>query len=142
MELQSADSDMKNIFLGKSKIHGSGIFAKRGFKKGQKVIVWSSHKQISEEDIRKLPKRKAKYISYIKGKYIKVPPEASLNHSCDPNVCFSNFSYIAKRTIKKGEELTTDYRKETGPGFRLRCKCGSKNCVGVVTTPKKSIIGN
>ena len=62
------------------------------------------------------------------------PPARFVNHSCDPNTFLHNFCGIAKRDIKKGEEITEDYSKENNPDFRLECKCGSKNCKGIVKT--------
>ena len=129
---------MKDIIVKKSKIHGLGIFAARDFKKGEIVIKWSSHKEINREDIKKLSEEEKQHISYINGKYILVPLEAWVNHSCDPNVYLDkkHFSYVAKRNIKKGEEITTDYREESEPGFKMRCSCRSKNCKGFIEVPK------
>lgn len=62
----------------------------------------------------------------------------NLNHSCDPN-CYINFqtlALIAKKTIKKGEELTFNYHTSehdmVEQDCSFVCKCNSKNCVGIV----------
>ncbi len=127
---------MTDIIVKRSKIHGLGIFAARDFKKGEVGIRWKTYKQISKENIDKLPEEEKHNISYIDGKYILVPPEGRINHSCDPNVYLANFCYIAKRDIKKGEEITTDYRKESEPSFEMKCNCGSKICRGIIKVPK------
>jgi hypothetical protein len=61
------------------------------------------------------------------------------NHSCDPNteqiyVDANSFHMRATRDIKSGEELTCDYESfdEGYDGTSFICKCGSKNCRGVV----------
>lgn len=59
------------------------------------------------------------------------------NHSCSPNLAFAHnrsLNVRAIRDIKKGEELTMDYRQfmdDTMPAFQ--CTCGSPNCSGIVT---------
>src|ERR1051326_7523662 len=68
------------------------------------------------------------------------PFSLAFNHSCDPNCGFTNLRDIpAIRTIKAGEELTYDYSLSArGIYFwwkmAARCKCGAKNCRGVVGT--------
>ncbi len=119
---------MKNLFFKPSKIHGQGIFAVRDFKKGEVVIILSSHPELSKEQVARLPKKEKQNISFIGGKYILIPPEGRMNHSCDPNVFLKDFKYFAKRNIQQGEEITTDYRKESEPGFSMTCRCGSKKC--------------
>ena len=123
----------KHITTNKSKIHGNGIFAARNFTKGEVVIKWSSHKQIVEKDIAMLTKKEQKFISYINGCFMTVPPEARLNHSCSPNVYLDDFKYIARKKINKGDEITCDYRKESQENFKMKCCCGSKNCKGFIT---------
>lgn len=123
---------MIDVVIKKSKIHGEGIFAARDYNKCEVVIRWSTHYKLSKKEVSKLLEKEKQNVAYINGKYILVPPEGRLNHSCNSNVYLDkeNFCYVAKRNIKKGEELTTDYRKESEPGFEMICKCGSKNCHG------------
>jgi len=47
---------IQEVVVKKSKISGLGIFAGRDFKKDQLVIKWSSHRELSKEDIECLPK--------------------------------------------------------------------------------------
>jgi hypothetical protein len=62
----------------------------------------------------------------------------TFNHSCDPNCGLTNLQDLhAIRTIEAGEELTYDYSLNArGIYFwwhmACRCKCGAKNCRGVV----------
>jgi SET domain-containing protein len=58
-----------------------------------------------------------------------------INHCCEPNVWTlitkGHILYMAKRAIKKGEELTVDYcfAKDVE---RVECRCGAKNCRGTI----------
>ncbi len=123
---------MSDIAVKKSKIHGAGIFATRDFEKGKIVIKWQPEKQISKQDFQKLSKEGRKNISFIDGIFVLVPKEARLNHSCNPNVFLKNFCYIAKKNIKNGEEITTDYSKESESEFEMICKCGSRKCNKII----------
>lgn len=125
-----------DVVIRKSKIHGLGKFAARDFKNGEVVIRWNTHQQLTKEEVGSLPEKEKQNVSYINRKYILVPPEGRVNHSCSPNVFIRNFCYIAKRSIKKGEEITTDYRKESEYVFKMECSCGSKNCKGIIKVEK------
>lgn len=122
----------KTVVVKKSKISGLGIFAARSFRKGDLVIQWGSHRELSKEDLERLPAKEKEHVSFIENMYVLVPPEGWVNHSCDPNVRLDNFCYLAKRDIKKGEEITSDYREESAKGFSMKCNCGSKNCSGYI----------
>lgn len=59
-----------------------------------------------------------------------------VNHSCDPNVCFSKdgLHYMTLRDIRAGEELFFDYStSENDPHWSMMCLCGSPKCRGAVT---------
>ncbi len=62
-----------------------------------------------------------------------LPPGCYLNHSCDPNAMRSGVTVFAWRAIRKGEEITIDYRLNAFGDHRSRCLCGSRNCGGLVT---------
>lgn len=57
-------------------------------------------------------------------------PERFVNYSCEPNTLIKNFSDVASRDIKKGEEITTNYDDEDINAFE--CKCGSKKCNSII----------
>jgi len=67
----------------------------------------------------------------------KVPKKNSvgwmINHSCDPNCVVSGNSVVARRDIKRGEELTFDYSTDVDwPGFAMACRCGSLGCRRII----------
>jgi uncharacterized protein len=58
-----------------------------------------------------------------------------INHSCDPNLFIKRergkINYYSKRRIRRGEELTVDYRY-TPDSAQVPCCCGSANCRGTI----------
>jgi uncharacterized protein len=58
-----------------------------------------------------------------------------INHSCEPNLSArrirGHILYLSRRAIRRGEELTVDYRlSKSAP--RIACRCGSKKCRGTL----------
>jgi SET domain-containing protein len=58
-----------------------------------------------------------------------------VNHSCDPNlvahIIGKRIYYYSRRAIKKGEELTIDYRFDASE-TPVPCRCGSEKCRGTI----------
>jgi SET domain-containing protein len=121
---------MEDVSIKKSKIHGKGVFASRNFKKGKLIINWSNCTEIlSKKDFLNLPKNEQRYVSLINKRYIHfLSPARFVNHSCNSNTKITKNGDIAKRDIKKGEEITTNYLIEKASGPEIKCNCGSKNC--------------
>jgi hypothetical protein len=139
------------IELCRSGIAGIGVFAIKSIRKGQKIADG-----LSAEDFKTLiPWEKFhRFDSAVRKKIWDfcigtpegfVPPEDFdfnklsvewyFNHSCDGNVGFnSDGDFRAIRKISKDEELTYDYGlAESNPRFKMRCKCGSKDCRRIIT---------
>ena len=64
-------------------------------------------------------------------------PARFMNHCCDPN-CYSRVAHVggekrililAKRTLRRGEEITYDYKFPYEPE-PLPCYCGAEKCRG------------
>lgn len=123
--------------------------ALRNLKKGDLIadvaapeeVVW-----IHERDFKKLDQITQKKIKHfcIKDEDDEYCVPADLNnmgiswyfnHNCNPNVDYDKHgSFVAARSIKKGEELFLDYgRMSTDPRFNMKCNCGASNCRGKVT---------
>ncbi|MCX6763456.1 MAG: hypothetical protein NTZ97_01850 [Candidatus Moranbacteria bacterium] len=117
---------MKKVIVKKSKIHGKGVFAAKDFKEGETVLAWKP-KRISEGQLSKLPKEQKKYIAFSNGWYFLMqPPEKYVNYSCEANTLMGKKCDIAKRNIRQGEEITSDYKDSIFDNFK--CNCGSKDC--------------
>ena len=105
---------MNDIFVGKSKMFGKGIFANRNFKKGEVVIQYHL-KPLSEKEFQNLTKMEKNFTHNHFGViYIYSSPERYVNHSANPNTNpdVKNKCDVAIRDIKKGEEITTDAAKD------------------------------
>ncbi len=113
-----------SLAIRKSNIEGKGAFALSDFKKGELILKLNLSHLIDNKKPRK------KYVGIINGKYYLIqPPERYVNHSCSPNAYIKNSHYIAKRNIKKGEEITEDYTKMDK---NFSCKgCNAKNCINI-----------
>ena len=121
------------VYVKKSKINGEGSFAGRDFKKGEIVHHWDMSHRISEQEFFELSDKEKEYVSLINGRYTKMQsPENRTNNSCNYNVEVKNFCDVAIRDIKKDEEITSDYSKESPPGFEMICHCGAENCRKII----------
>lgn len=56
------------------------------------------------------------------------------NHSCEPNLWWSGaYTLVARRDIRTGEEVTSDYATSTGAvDYLLRCHCETYRCRGLI----------
>lgn len=108
--------------LGVSKIHGIGVIALRNLKKGEKLYCWGQeHKWLKipfdefyriNPEVRELITTRWPTVA-LNAPFMHPNSEAWLvsfmNHEDDCNYYPETDS--AKRDIKKGEEVTEDYRK-------------------------------
>lgn len=52
-----------------------------------------------------------------------------INHSCDPNSWFAGLNIVARRDIKKNEQITLEYATYCGSNMvPFTCHCGSPKC--------------
>ena len=141
----------KLVRVGKSGVHGKGVFAARKIRKGTRIIEYTGER-IPWKQAQQLPPHDPKnphhtfFFSLDDGRVINAAVGGNearwINHSCAPN-CETSESkgrvYIsALRGLKEGEELFYDYRLE--PAERrtkklerlFRCNCGGENCRGTM----------
>ncbi|PYJ84527.1 MAG: hypothetical protein DME22_12480 [Verrucomicrobia bacterium] len=84
--------------IGRSKIHGVGVFAIRDIPKGTKIFPDDDSELIWGETYGPPNSFNLMTVAWY------------LNHSKTPNVgCDKDYTFFALRDIKKGEELTADY---------------------------------
>ncbi|MGH8960232.1 MAG: SET domain-containing protein-lysine N-methyltransferase [Jatrophihabitantaceae bacterium] len=58
-----------------------------------------------------------------------VAHDGPINHSCDPNLWWTDGSLTIRRDVPAGEELTYDYATAIAdPRFLLRCHCETYRC--------------
>ena len=129
-----------NVVIKQTENIGKGLFALKNFKKNE-LILSINGKTIETEK----PKLFSKEIQDHwfpfdkkgKNKYYVLPniPWKYLNHSCNPNAGIkNNKNIVAIKSIKKGEEITFDYAMNNIDNWKMKCKCNSKNCRGIIST--------
>ena len=143
-----------DVHPGKSAIHGWGAFANRDYKKHEMVIeyvgelVRPSLAEVRETKMYDELVGSGTYVFRLNDEYCVDATRSGnlahlLNHSCRPNCASRTIRFAMKgqeprdhvmiyadRDIKKGEEMTYDYRF-SGDEI-LKCSCGAVGCRGKV----------
>jgi uncharacterized protein len=128
--------------IRESKIHRLGVYALERIPTNRKVIEYTGER-ISRRETSRRGLGPFTYL-FTLDSYWTIDGAVGgsgaeiINHSCDPNlrvvILKGHILYISKRPIRKGEELTVDYR--FSDKFDLvKCKCGAKSCRGVINIP-------
>ena len=103
--------------IGPSPIHGIGLFADEDISKG--TVVWTFNsaidKVLTDQEIKNLPIHVQEFIDIYsfsdKGKHILCGDFGMfVNHSDTPNLGSTLEDSFAARDIRKGEEITDDYK--------------------------------
>ena len=123
-----------------SKIHRWGVFALEDIPRGRKVMEYTGELVSRKEGKRRAESNEIHCLFtldsywYVDGAVGGSGAEF-VNHCCDPNlisrIVKRHILYFAEKDIKRGEELTLDYRfgKHQEQVF---CKCGSPRCRGTI----------
>lgn len=105
-------------YLDKSKIHGIGVFAGEFIRTGTKMwrFVEGYDRAYSPKEFARLPKAARSFLSHyayrVDGEILfTVDNDRHINHSDNPNTYLKGGYAIARRNIRKGEEITNDYRE-------------------------------
>ena len=128
------------IVFRRSRIHGTGGFARRVIPAGQRLIEYVGEKITKAESLRRCEADNA-YIFTVDEEHDldgNVPwnPARFLNHSCAPN-CEAEWDdrriwIVTLREIAPGEELTFNYGYDLEDYREHPCRCGAPNCVGYI----------
>ena len=77
---------MKDVYIGKGKLAGKGVYAARDFKKGELVKHWDL-KPLTQAEFDTLPKSEHMFVHTFNGKLFLFPePSRYTNHSANPTV--------------------------------------------------------
>lgn len=106
---------MSDVFIGKGKLAGKGVYAARDFKKGELVKQWDLI-PLTQTEFNALPKSEHVFVHTFNGQLFLFPePSRYTNHSEAPTVRsdFERRCDYAIRDIKKGEPITINANLET-----------------------------
>ncbi len=126
--------------LAPSNIHRWGVYASEPIPAKRKVIEYTG-----ERISRMETKRRAQFADFVYlftlDHYWTIDGAVGgsgaeyINHSCEPNLASrivkGHILYVSLRNIKRGEELTVDYRFDKKVE-RISCKCGAPGCRGTI----------
>lgn len=127
----------------KNEINKYGVFAKKNINKNELIAVWGGYIYTMKE-FQKLPSPVSEYPVQVSDKHFIGTEETGnylddcerFNHSCDANAGIKGqILLIARKNIKKGEEVCIDYETINTTDTNFICDCGSKDC-------RKRIKGN
>jgi uncharacterized protein len=132
--------------IRRSRIHGYGVYAGEAIPGRRKVIEYSGERLNLRQALARLRKicgpGGSKHLSLFRlNRYWRIDGAAGgsgaelVNHCCDPNlkarIIRGHILFFSLRPIRKGEELTLDY-KLPRKTFRVACDCGSPKCRGTI----------
>ncbi len=120
------------VRIGKSFIHGLGIFATKKLGEGEVVLRWDTSKVVGEASFQSMTREQSQYVAHKGSRFfLLTEPVKFMNHSCEPNTKPGGLGVeIATRNISQGEEITSDYLAVDTP-YRV-CRCGSVWCAGLI----------
>jgi SET domain-containing protein len=131
-------SDHPLVVFKKSKIHGTGGFARADIRRGIRIIEYVGPKLTKAKAQAELAKQNY-YIFTLDDDYdidgsVEWNPARFINHSCKPNceveIDRDRIWVLARRSIKAGEELTYNYSYDLDDYEDRPCNCGARECVG------------
>ena len=105
-------------YVDRSAIHGLGVFAAEFIRKGTKIwrFVEGFDRAYSPKEFARLPKAARDFLKdygyRVDGEILfTVDNDHYINHSDAPNTYLKSGYAIASCNIRKGEEITNDYRE-------------------------------
>jgi SET domain-containing protein len=130
----------------RSRIDRFGVFAEKSIPRARMVIEYTGERITRPQAVRRFrriwrrtgPKRY--YLACLNRRWIVDGAVGGsgaelVNHSCDPNLSIrkrgGRILFYSRRPIRKGEELTLDYRYSP-KAPPAPCRCGSTKCRGTI----------
>ena len=136
--------EKKDLIVKPAK-HGQGVFARKNFKIGQKIVQIIGQLITCDEDADVDEETRSNTFRFDADWYLSPKGRVGnyFNHSCRPNakvVKKNNKLFILSiEPILKGEEIVFDYSTIIAADdiWEMNCECGDENCRGVVKQFKK-----
>ncbi|MCX6751556.1 MAG: SET domain-containing protein-lysine N-methyltransferase [Candidatus Nomurabacteria bacterium] len=124
------------IYIGKSKLHGKGLFASKDIKKGETIFIIKGHRvSFLINDKKQAQIAGLNWVGVGKNEWVDpIKHCVYFNHSCEPNSAIKGkVTVVALKDIKKDEEVLFDYSfNEADIFWHIKCNCGSKNCRKII----------
>ena len=133
---------LPKIVQGKSRVEGEGVFAGEAIAKNRRIIDYAGELIRNGEDC---DAREMRYLAqghiwvfrvnrvWSRDANVDGNIARFINHSCSPNCYFEVVDKTiwirASRAIKRGEELTYDYRIIGDKTIQCRCRPGCPNMI-------------
>ena len=123
-------------FVGESRIHGRGLFAREAIRRDEIVAVKGGHvfdrRTLAEVEPVLGPAEIQIGEDLFIGPLAAGEREGSMifsNHSCEPNIGVQGqIVFVAMRDIEAGEELTHDWATTDDDTYRMECRCDAPAC--------------
>lgn len=123
-----------------SPVSGRGLFATAPIPRGELVAFWAGHAityaqyLALPDDVQQFPVQ-VWFDTFVgPTSTAEIEPCDFMNHSCEPTCGVrGSTAVVARRDIRKDEELTFDYGTTDTHPFRMTCHCGTATCRGVVS---------
>jgi SET domain-containing protein len=125
---------ISDVVVKEAGIKGKGVFALRDFVRGEFIFRRRHGRVVSNDEIDLLSEEDQRHLCELdwQRSAVLLAPGCYLNHACDPNAMRSGTRVFAWKDIRRGEEITIDYRLNAFTDERWDCACGSPNCSGIV----------
>ena len=139
-----------DVRLGRSGVHGFGLFARDFIPKDARIIEYVGERitkaEAERREVHRLERLAAGedgcvYVFELNQRYdidgnVAWNPARRINHSCSPNCETQNVRghiwVIALRDLAPDEELNYDYGFDYSEWQDHPCRCGAKDCVGFI----------
>jgi SET domain-containing protein len=130
--------------IRESRIHHRGVYALEPIPAHRKVIEYTGER-LNRRDAKRRDRGSVTYLFSVDDYWtldgsVGGSGAEIINHSCDPNLRSCVFKghilYIAKRPIRRGEELTVDYRFPHTVEH-IPCRCQSATCRGTINLKRE-----
>ena len=145
--------DRDFIRLGRSRIEGTGVFAKRRIHRGARIIEYTGAR-VPADRLLAADEATARIYTFRLNESVVIDGARGgnesrfINHSCAPNCeaySFDDRLFIyAMVDITRGDELTFDYKLAPPDGRpaeagadELTCLCGAEKCRGTMRRTKR-----
>lgn len=143
-------SDEALCEVRESSIHGRGLYATCDIEEGADIIQYVGEKISKEESTRRALEWEEQarttgeglvYIFELDDDWdidgrLGENPARYMNHSCDGNCealnCEGEIWVVARKDIKKGDELVYDYGYDMEHFLDHPCRCGADSCIGYI----------